>query len=92
MVSHEVADVDAWKASFDEHEAKRLENGIHFVGMGIDGENNNLVYLMFAIDDVDKAKAFTESEDLKTAMENAGVTGEPTMTWLTETGDSETGS
>jgi len=85
MVSHEVADVDAWKASFDEHEAMRLEHGINFVGMGVDGANANMVHLFFALEDVDKAKSFIESEDLKAIMDKAGVTGEPTIMWLTAT-------
>jgi len=89
-VSHEVADVDAWKVVFDEHEPMRLENGITFVGMGVDGANANLVHLFFVIDDVDQAKAFMESDDLKAAKERSGVTGETSVTWLTTTeGDGE---
>ena len=83
-----VTDISKWeeigKVSFDEHEAMRLENGVHFVGMGVDGENANLIHLFFGLDDIEKAKAFAESEDLKAAMEKAGVTGESTMTWLTD--------
>ena len=84
-VSHEVADVDAWKVLFDEHDGMREESGIHFVGMGVDGENANMVHVFFALDDLDKAKAFLEGEDLKAAMEKSGVTSEPSVMWLTAT-------
>jgi hypothetical protein len=36
-------------------------------------------------DDMAKAKAFAQSPDLKTIMQKAGVTGQPTMNFLTAT-------
>lgn len=83
MVSHPVADFDTWKTGFDAHESARRDAGIlgHHINRSQDNPNSVSVYM--AISDLDRAKAFTSSADLKSAMEDVGVTGPPEFRWMT---------
>ncbi len=82
VVRHPVADFDAWKSAFDEHEGMRRDAGV--VGYHINREEDdpNMVSVYLALSDLDKAKKFAASEDLQEVMQDAGVTGPPEMMWL----------
>ena len=77
MVRHKVKDWDAWKKSFDSHKQARMDAGLtdRVVGHTV-GDTHN-VSLVFAVSDMDKAKAFMNSDDLKNKMKEAGVEGAP---------------
>jgi hypothetical protein len=45
-------------------------------------DDPNEVLLLFSVEDVDKAKAFTASDDLRQAMEKAGVSDKPDVYFL----------
>lgn len=76
-VTHVVKDFDAWKKSFDEHESLRTVNGITLWALGRDMKNPNKVLIFLKIDDLQKAKDFSASKDLKEAMQKGGVTSKP---------------
>ena len=82
FVRHDVADYDAWKKGYDEFDETRR-------GMGVTGAavyqafgDPNDVTVTHDFEDADVARAFVSSPELKGAMENAGVVGEPQV-WLT---------
>ncbi len=77
MINHKVKDWDAWKKSFDSHKQSRMDAGLtdRVVAHTI-GDTHN-VTLVFAVTDMDKAKAFMNSDDLKNKMKEAGVEGPP---------------
>ncbi|HZV70972.1 MAG TPA: hypothetical protein VFG10_15555 [Saprospiraceae bacterium] len=78
MVSHHVKDFDAWLKVYDaEGKAKRAENGLVDRGMGRGIDDPNMVYLLFAVTDAAKAKARSESEELKKLMTDGGVDSAP---------------
>ena len=83
VVTHPVADFDAWKAAFDAHEPARRASGIvgHHINRAED--DPNLVTVYFAVVDPDKVAAFAESDDLVRAMQEAGVTGPPEIMMMT---------
>ena len=83
IIRHQVADFDAWKVAFDDHEGARREAGClgHHINRAKD--DPNLVTIYLAIEDVDRAKAFAASDDVKKAMEDAGVTSAPEFNWTT---------
>jgi len=84
MVSHRVKDFDAWLKVYDgEGKAKRAENGLLDRGLARDIDDPNLVYIVFAITDMAKAKARMESEELKKIMTDAGVEGPPSFFFYT---------
>lgn len=78
MVAHKVKDFDAWLKVYDaEGKATRAENGIMDRGMARGVDDANMVYLVFAITDMAKAKARMNSPEMKKVMTDAGVIGPP---------------
>jgi hypothetical protein len=78
MVSHHVKDFGAWLKVYDkEGSADRAQYGLIDRAMGRGVEDSNMVYLIFAVTDMEKAKARTSSPELKKMMEEAGVDSEP---------------
>lgn len=85
IVTHKVADFEKFQASYDEHDSMRLANGLHnyVIGRGVD--DPNMVMVAVKADDMEKAKAFAKDASLKNAMQKAGVTGTPTISFNTST-------
>ena len=78
MIAHKVKDFDAWLKVYDgEGESKRMENGLLDRGLARGADDPNMVYIVFAVTDMAKAKARMNSEELKTLMSGAGVEGPP---------------
>ena len=81
-VTHIVKDFDVWKKSFDEHESMRTANGITLRAMGRDMKNPNKVLIFLKIDDLQKAKDFSVSPNLKEAMQKSGVISKPEVIFV----------
>ena len=83
MMTHKVKDWDAWKKEFDSHKQIRIDAGLkdRVVGHSVDDTHN--VVLVFTVNDMEKAKAFMASKDLKDKMTAAGVEGPPTVFYYT---------
>ena len=80
MVSHHVKDFGEWLKVFDaEGKDTRAGFGLLDRALGRGVEDTNMIYMVFAITDMAKAKARGESEELKKLMEEAGVDGPQTM-------------
>jgi hypothetical protein len=77
IMSHKVKDWDAWKKEFDSHKQARMDAGLIDRGVGYSVDDNHDVNIVFAITDMQKAKAFMSSKDLKDKMTAAGVEGPP---------------
>lgn len=80
LVSHHVKDFDAWLKAFD-GEGKEARAGYGLIDRGIARgvDDPNMVYVLFAVTDLAKAKARSASPELKKLMEDAGVDGPPTI-------------
>jgi hypothetical protein len=85
VATHRVKDFAKWKASYDEHDSMRLANGLHSYVIGRGATDSNMVLVAVKADDMDKAKAFAKSPSLKAAMQKGGVTGAPTISYVTMT-------
>ena len=83
LVHHRVADFDTWKAGFDDHEDVRRAHGFlaHRLNVGADDPNDVRVYL--AISDLEKAREFAASDELREIMQEVGVISPPHFTWAT---------
>lgn len=80
MVTHRVIDFDAWLKDFDaEGTATRMEEGLIDRGMARSANDANMGTLVFAITDIEKAKASINSEAKKKLMKDGGVEGVPEM-------------
>ena len=82
IIRHKVANFDKWKSAYDAHDSARQANGLHnyVICRGID--DSNMVMIALKMDDVEKAKAFSSSADLKDKMKAAGVSGPPVIDYL----------
>jgi hypothetical protein len=77
MVRSKVKDWGVWKKAFDGHKQARMDAGLTDRVVGHTVGDDHGVTLVFAVADVDKAKAFMKSKDLKDKMNEAGVVGPP---------------
>jgi len=82
LVRHKVADFAKWKPVYDAHLSVRQKAGLKEEHLFRNADDPNEVLLLFSVEDVDKAKAFTTSGDLRQAMEKAGVSDKPDVYFL----------
>jgi len=85
IVQHKVADFAKWKMSYDEHDSMRLAHGVHSYVLGRGVQDSNTVLVVVKVDDIAKAKSFAKDPSLKKAMQKGGVTGAPTISFVTAT-------
>lgn len=82
IVRHKVADYGRWKESFDSHLASRKAAGE--VGSRIlqSVDDPREVTILLDWDSLERARKFAGSDDLKQAMQQAGVVGDPDVRFL----------
>ena len=79
-----VKDFDAWLKVYDaEGPETRAANGFIDRAIARSVENPNLIYLTFAISDLEKAKARFKSPELQKIMNEAGVITKPVFDYFT---------
>ena len=83
VVTSRVADFDAWLAAFNSHEDVRRANGILGHHINRSEDDPNLVSVYMAVSDLDQAKAFAASDDLRERMKSAGVISAPEIMFMT---------
>lgn len=79
FIRHDVADYGAWRKAYDEFDAKRREMGVtsHAVFQSIDDPKDITVFHDF--DTAGKAKEFADSDELRDAMQKAGIASKPQL-------------
>jgi len=82
LVRHKVSDFAKWKPVYDEHASARQNAGLRELHLLRNTENPNEVILLFSAEDAGKAKAFAGSDDLRQAMQKAGVSDKPDVYFL----------
>jgi hypothetical protein len=84
LIRHDVADYPAWKAIFDEHEPVRRANGSQGGRLFREAASPNAVLVLLTWDDLERARLFVDSDDLRDAITRSGVVGEPDFWFLEE--------
>lgn len=82
LVKHKVADFTKWYQVFESHAKSHREAGLHLLYLLHDTNDPNHIVYLFRVDDVNKARAFTQTPDASEAGEISGVIGEPEMMFL----------
>lgn len=82
LIRHKVEDYAKWKPLFDEDSANRKAGGSKGGQLFRNIDNPNEIVMLFEWDDLTKARSFTKSEELRKAMERAGVTDKPDTYFL----------
>ena len=83
LLSHAVADFDVWLEGYDAADALRASNGIigHAANRSLDDPSRAVVY--HQAESFDDLRSFLGNSELRAAMEQAGVTSEPEVTFHT---------
>jgi len=82
MIRHKVADFGKWKSAYDAHASVRASAGLKEEHLLRSNDNPNEVVLLFSAEDLNKAKQFAASDDLRQTMQQAGVTDKPDIYFL----------
>lgn len=84
LVHHKVTEYAKWKTVFDEHANMRKGGGSKGGWLFQGADDANEIVIVFEWESLDKARAFVGSDDLREAMEKAGVAGPPTIVFMEE--------
>jgi hypothetical protein len=84
LVHHEVADYQRWRAVFDAALDFRHEGGEQSCRIFRTAGNPNDLTLLFEWDNVEKARRYITSDELRKKMQEAGVNGVPEVHYLAE--------
>ncbi len=89
MVLHHVEDYARWKPVFDEDGEVRKDKGSKGASIYKNNDDPNHLVVITEWENLEKAKNFAESEELKNTMVKAGVIGRPAVFYLEEIGKTE---
>lgn len=84
LVRHKVEDYVKWKPVFDEHGATRKASGFMGHHLFRNADDTHELVILFEVDDLERARQFVRSEDLRQAMQRAGVSDQPDIYLLDE--------
>lgn len=84
LIRHKVADFAKWKPVYDGHASSRSGAGLKEEKLLRGVDNPNEVVLLFSAQDLNKAKEFGGSDDLRQRMQQAGVTDKPDIMFLND--------
>lgn len=82
LIRHKVKDFSKWKPVFDEHGSMREKSGSKGGYLFRNADNPEELVIIFKWNEMEKARQFANSEDLKKAMKRAGVADEPDIYFL----------
>ena len=82
FIRHTVANYQAWRKVYDGFAPVQKAKGVTAQAVYQGAENPNDITVTHDFATVEAAHAFVDSEELKSAMQNAGVVGTPTI-WFT---------
>ena len=86
LIRHKVADYASWKPIFDEQGVTRRANGSQGGRVFRSEADPNEVLILLDWDDVERARLFVRSDDLREAMVRGGVVDHPDV-WFVEEAD-----
>ena len=82
LVQHNVKDFAEWKRVYDSVADLRSSNGELSDKIYRDASDPNKLTVMFKWDSLENAQKYSQSPELKAAMEQAGVEGPPNIYFL----------
>jgi hypothetical protein len=82
LIRHKVADFAKWKPLYDAHLPARQKAGLKELHVLRNADDPNEVILLFEADDLQKAREFAASADLRETMQKAGVLDKPDIYFL----------
>jgi antibiotic biosynthesis monooxygenase (ABM) superfamily enzyme len=84
LVRNSVQDYEAWKSVFESAIDMRRRNGEKSYQILREGNGSSELIALFQWDNLDNARRYAASPELKEAMQRAGVVGKPEILFLEE--------
>ncbi len=84
LIRAKVEDYAKWKPVFDEHRATRQASGSKGGRLFRNADDPNETVILFEWDDLEKARQFAQSDDLRQRMQQSGVADRPDVYFLEE--------
>ncbi|MBI5651890.1 MAG: hypothetical protein HZC40_15855 [Chloroflexi bacterium] len=84
IIRFQVQDFTKWKPTFDEFSTLRREHGSQGGRVFQSAENPNAVTIELDWDNVENARRFYAMDNVRQAMQRAGVQGAPEFTYSTQ--------
>ncbi len=85
-----VEDYARWRPVYDEHGATRKASGCKGTHVFRNAENPNEIVALLEWDELENARQFIQSEDLREAMQRSGVADQPDIYFLDDAGRTST--
>lgn len=82
LIRHRVRDFSEWKRGYDAHLPNRVAAGLTEKHLLRSATDDNEVVMLFEAQDLNRAKAFVESADLRATMQKVGVLDKPDLYFL----------
>jgi hypothetical protein len=82
LVRHKVRNFKEWKGGYDDHLPTRVEAGLTEKYLLHGNPDQTEVIILFEVKDIDRARAFAASPELKTKMQEVGVVDKPDIYFL----------
>ena len=79
FVRHTISDYKAWRKAYDEAASLQKAKGVTAKAVYQAADNPNDITVTHEFGSVEAAQAFAKSDELKKAMQGAGVVGSPTI-------------
>jgi heme-degrading monooxygenase HmoA len=86
LIRHKIEDYAKWRPDYDEHGATRKAGGCKGTHVFRNAENPNEIVILLEWDELENARQFIQSEDLREAMQRAGVADQPDIYILDDAG------
>ena len=71
-----------WRTAFNEHESIRKEAGALSAQVFRSGDDPFEIFVLMEWDELERARQFAVSEELRQAMQEAGVSGPPDISFM----------
>ncbi len=84
LVRHKVKNFAEWKRGYDAHLPKRIEAGLTEKNLLRGADSPEEVILFFEAQDIQRAKSFAASTDLREIMQKLGVMDKPDIYFLND--------
>ncbi|MBI2855818.1 MAG: antibiotic biosynthesis monooxygenase [Chloroflexi bacterium] len=84
LVRHKVESYTQWRPVFNEHESARKAAGCLRAQVFRSGNDPFEIFILMEWDELEKARQFAESQDLRETMERAGVADQPDIYFMHE--------
>jgi hypothetical protein len=82
LFRHKVRDFKSWKAGYDAHQPKRVEAGLTEKYLLRNSDDPNEIVALFEAQDLNRAKEFAASAELREKMQEVGVVDKPDVYFL----------